>query len=289
MSRLHKPQIQHFYHALSGTLSYVVSDVASSTAAVIDPVLGYDRASGRTEHSAVQEIVEYLKINKLELQWILETHAHADHLSGAQYLKTQCGGTVAIGEGIRSVQSHFLKLFNLQGFIPDGRQFDHLFTNGEVFSIGDMPCKVLATPGHTKDSISYLIGDAVFVGDSLFMMDYGTARCDFPGGDAALLYRSIQSLFALPDETRLFMCHDYRPGGRELRYMATVAEQKSANIHVGKQATEAQFVAMRRERDRNLSLPDLILPSVQVNIRAGHLPEAEDNGVAFIKIPLDAI
>lgn len=281
------PLIQHFYHTQSGTLSYVVSDVATRKAAVIDPVLGYDRASGRTDHSAVHEIVAYLGSNDLELQWILETHAHADHLSAAQYLKTECGGKVAIGAGICAVQAHFAQLFNLQSLAADGRQFDHLFKDDEDFAIGSLSGKVLATPGHTDDSISYLIGDAVFVGDSLFMMDFGTARCDFPGGDAALLYRSIQKLFALPAETRLFMCHDYCPGGRELRYVATVAEQKANNIHVGNDASEKQFVAMRLERDKALPLPDLILPSVQVNIRAGHLPESEDNGVAYIKIPLD--
>ena len=267
----------------------MVSDPTTGKAAVIDPVLGYDRASGRTDTVAAVEIIDYLDANKLQLDWILETHAHADHLTAAQFIKAQRGGRVAIGEGIRQVQAHFSELFNLKPFVADGRQFDHLFEDGETFSIGSLSCRVMATPGHTDDSISYMVEDAVFVGDSLFVMDFGTARCDFPGGDAARLYQSIQMLFELPDETRLFMCHDYCPGGRALRWVATVAEQKEANIHMGNEVSEKQFVAMRQERDGTLDLPDLILPSVQVNIRAGHLPKAEDNQIAYIKIPLDVL
>ena len=281
-------EIQHFYHQPSGTLSYVVSDAAA--AAVIDPVLGFSVVSGKIDSGPADAILDYLGDHGLALQWILETHAHADHLTAAQYIKSRLGGTVAIGHGIVSVQEHFGKLFNLKApFSADGHQFDHLFADNEEFRIGDIQCRVLATPGHTSDSVSYRVEDAVFVGDSLFMPDFGTARCDFPGGDANQLFDSIQRLLALPDETRLFMCHDYPPESRELRFEISVAEQKEKNIHVGGDAGKQQYVAIREQRDANLSLPALILPSIQVNICAGQLPQAEDNDISYIRIPLDRL
>ncbi len=285
-----QPEVQHFYHEQSGTLSYVVSDPQTSAAAVVDPVLGFSVISGRTDSGPADEIIAFIKKNKLTVEWILETHAHADHLSGAQLLKSKLGGKVAIGDGICKVQEYFAPVFNLQPpFAADGHQFDHLFGDNETFTIGNIECRVLSTPGHTSDSVTYLIGKYAFVGDSIFMSDSGTARCDFPGGDAALLYRSIQKLFALPEDTILCMCHDYQPDGRELRYEVTVKEQKQDNIHVGGGTSEDEFVRVRTTRDQSLSLPALILPSIQVNIRAGHLPAAEDNEISYIKIPLDTI
>jgi glyoxylase-like metal-dependent hydrolase (beta-lactamase superfamily II) len=233
-------------------------------------------------------VIDYVRTQRLVVDWILETHAHADHLTGADYIKLKLGGTVAIGEGIRKVQAHFAPLFNLDKTIaPNGGDFDHLFRDGEVFRIGELDCEVIATPGHTNDSISYRTGSAVFVGDSLFMPDYGTARCDFPGGDAAVLYESIRRLLSLPGDTRLYMCHDYRPGERELRWVATVAEQRADNVHVADGVSQEQFTRMRTERDATLGLPALIVPSIQVNIRAGQLPEREDNQIAYIRIPID--
>lgn len=285
-----EPVIQHFYDPPTGTLSYVVADPVTSSAAVIDPVLGYNSVSGRTDTSGADEIAACIGSRGLELQWILETHAHADHLTAAQYLKGKLGGHVAIGEGICDVQQHFQSVFNLKSpFSADGHQFDHLFSDGERFNLGDIECRVLATPGHTDDSVTYLIGNAAFVGDSLFMTDFGTARCDFPGGDAGRLFDSIQRLFALPDDTRLYMCHDYPPDSRELCFETTVSAQKADNIHVGQAATRAEFVGMRIVRDATLSLPALILPAIQVNIQAGKLPESDDNGVSYIRIPLNRL
>ena len=282
--------IQHFYDVQTGSLSYVVSDPVTRAAAVIDPVLGFSAATGRIDNSGAQEIVDHIKSRNLSLVWVLETHAHADHLTAAQFLKSALGGQVGIGEGICNVQEHFAKVFNLRPpFIPDGRQFDRLFSDGDSIEVGNLEVRVLHTPGHTNDSITYVAGDAAFVGDSLFMCDYGTARCDFPGGDAALLYESIQELLSLPDETRLFMCHDYPPENRDLRCVCTVAEQKKQNIHVRDGVSKSDFVNMREKRDATLQLPNLILPSVQVNIRAGCLPVAEDNQIAYLKIPLDTI
>ena len=246
--------------------------------------------SGRTGTAPAQEIIEFVQGAALRVEWILETHAHADHLSAAQYLKAQLGGRIGIGRGICAVQAHFAGVFNLKKpFATDGRQFDRLFDSGETFGLGHVACRVINTPGHTSDSITYLIGDAAFVGDSLFMPDFGTARCDFPGGDAGLLYDSIQTLFELPDATRLYMCHDYPPDGRPLRYEVSVAEQKADNIHVKRGTTKADFVAMRERRDATLDLPKLLLPAIQVNIRAGNLPAEEDNRVAYLKIPLDLL
>lgn len=284
------PDVQHFYDEQTGSLSYVLSDPESNSAAAIDPVLGFSAVSGRTDKSGADKIIEYIRNKSLSLEWILETHAHADHLTAAQYLKSELGGQVGIGRRICDVQEHFAGVFNLQApFSADGRQFDRLFSDGDPIRIGSLDVKVLYTPGHTNDSVSYIVGDAAFVGDSLFMCDYGTARCDFPGGDAGILYDSIRKIYSLPDETRLFMCHDYPPEGRGLRFVCTVAEQKQNNIHVRDGISKSDFVAMRRKRDATLGLPKLILPSVQVNIRAGHLPEAEGNQVSYLKIPLDTI
>lgn len=284
------PDIQHFYDAPTGSLSYVVSDPETKSAAVIDPVLGFSTVSGRTDTTGAGKIVDHIKSRGLGLEWVLETHAHADHITAAQFLKSKLGGQLGIGQGIRKVQEHFARVFNLQEpFRPDGQQFDRLFADGDVIQIGKLDCRVLHTPGHTNDSVTYVINSVAFVGDSLFMCDYGTARCDFPGGDAGLLYDSIQKLYALPDETRLFMCHDYPPDDRGLRFECTVAEQRETNVHVRSGVSKDAFVAMRRERDTKLDLPKLILPSVQVNIRAGNMPEAEDNKISYIKIPLDTI
>jgi glyoxylase-like metal-dependent hydrolase (beta-lactamase superfamily II) len=287
---LSQPDVRHFYHQPTGTLSYVVADPKTSMAAVIDPVLGFSVVSGRTDPAPARDIIEFVQAKDLTLEWILETHAHADHLSSAQSIKAHLGGKVAIGNGIRAVQASFGDIFNLKApFAADGRQFDRLFADGDTFTLGSIECRVMNTPGHTSDSVTYRIGDCAFVGDSLFMPDFGTARCDFPGGDAGLLYDSIQKLFALPAETRLYMCHDYPPEGRPLRYEVSVAEQKESNIHVKTGTAKQDFVAMREKRDATLSLPALILPAIQINIRAGHLPESEDNTVSYIKIPLDTL
>ena len=283
-------RIQHFYHEPTGTLSYIVSDPNNGHAAIIDPVVGYSMVSGRLDTGPSDVIIEYIHKEKLGLEWILETHAHADHITGAQYIKSKLGGSVAIGEGIRKVQKHFAPIFNVNGdFQPDGSQFDRLFSDGDRFAIGGLECDVIATPGHTNDSVSYRIGSAVFVGDSMFMPDFGTARCDFPGGDAELLYDSIQRILSLPGDTRLFMCHDYMPEGRELRWECTVDEQRERNIHVKSGVSKSDFTTMRLERDATLNLPALIVPSIQVNIRAGHLPDAEDNGIAYLKTPIDTL
>ncbi len=282
--------IQHFYDEQTGTLSYVVSDPATGKAAIVDPVLAYAMVSGRTDTGPADVLIEFVEANALSIEWILETHAHADHVTGAQYIKDRLGGTVAIGEGIRQVQAHFGPVFNLgAAFRADGSEFDHLFADGDVFTIGELECEVIATPGHTSDSVSYRIGSSVFVGDSLFMPDFGTARCDFPGGDAELLYDSIRQLLSLPGDTKLYMCHDYMPGGRELRWVCTVDDQRADNIHAAENVSKSEFTAMREERDATLDLPALIVPSIQVNIRAGHLPEAEDNDIAYIKTPIDTL
>lgn len=284
------PVIRHFYHPPSGTLTYVVSDPSTKVAAVVDPVLGFSIVSGRTDTTHVDAVGEYLHGNDLTLAFILETHAHADHLSAAQVLKSRFGGTIGIGRKILDVQAHFKPLFNLKApFAADGHQFDHLFSDGETFMLGELECRIIATPGHTNDGVTYLVGDAAFVGDTLFMTDAGTARCDFPGGDAGLLFDSIMKLLALPEHTMLYLCHDYPPDGRELRFAVSVREQKAENIHVGGGASRQDYIAQREARDATLSLPALILPSIQVNIQAGRLPTAEDNGIHYLKIPLDAL
>ncbi|WP_339409061.1 MBL fold metallo-hydrolase [Pseudomonas sp. EA_35y_Pfl2_R5] len=285
------PLIQAFFDPDTSTYSYVVSDPATGQCAIIDSVLDYDAAAGRTATASADRLIAYVREHGLSVQWLLETHVHADHLSAAPYLKAALGGQLAIGGQIRVVQNTFGKLFNAGGeFAVDGRQFDQLFHDEQAFQIGSLNARALHTPGHTPACMTYLIGDAAFVGDTLFMPDYGTARCDFPGGDARVLYRSIARLFALPASTRLFMCHDYLAPGREQhRYQTTVAEQRANNVHVHQGIDEDAFVAMRQARDAGLGMPALMLPAVQVNMRAGHLPPAEDNGVRYLKVPLNAL
>jgi glyoxylase-like metal-dependent hydrolase (beta-lactamase superfamily II) len=283
-----RPSVEPFLDPDTETWSYVVYDRAGGSAAVVDPVLDYDPKAGRTSTAGAQRLVDFVRAKNLHVEWILETHAHADHLSAAPFVRGEVGGRLAIGEKIREVQKIFRDVFNLKDSLePDGSQFDRLFAAGETFAIGDLECEVMYSPGHTPADMAWRIGDSVFVGDTLFLPDVGTARCDFPGGDAATLYRSIRRLLSLPDETPLFMCHDYPPEGREHQCMATVAEQKRANIHVRDGISEAKFVAMRSQRDATLEMPRLILPSIQVNIRAGQLPPPEDNGVSYLKIPVN--
>ena len=284
------PDVAAFLHADSNTWSYVASDPATRTAAIIDPVLDFDAKSGRTGTTSAQALLEHARQHALDVRWLLETHAHADHLSAAHWLKAQLpGARLAIGAGIRAVQATFRPLFNAD-FAIDGSQFDVLFEDGDAFAFGASNARVFAVPGHTPDSVAYLIGDALFTGDSLFLPDGGSARCDFPGGDAAQLYRSIQRLFAeLPDDTRVFVCHDYGPGGRALAHETTIGAQKRDNIHLRGGIDEAAFVATRTTRDATLPVPALLLPALQVNLRAGALPEPEDNGVRYLKIPLNAI
>ncbi|WP_440029489.1 MBL fold metallo-hydrolase [Chromobacterium amazonense] len=282
-------QIESFFDAATHTISHIVYDRPGGHAAIIDPVLDFDPSSGRSARHGADRLLAFLMERRLTLQWILETHAHADHLSAAGYLKDKAGGQIGIGRRIDEVQSTFSRVFNLEpAFHCDGSQFDHLFEDGETFRIGELDARVLALPGHTPADVGYQVEDAVFVGDTLFMPDVGTARCDFPGGDAAMLYRSIHKLLALPDETRLLLCHDYPPPGREPAWRATVAEQRRANLHARDGVDEAAFVKMRQARDATLDMPRLLLPSIQVNIRAGRLPPAEDNGVRYLKLPLDA-
>lgn len=285
------PIVTPFFHTDSCTWSHVVADPATRQAAIVDPVLDFDAKSGRTATSSAQALVEHVRTHGLDVRWLLETHAHADHLSAGHWLKSHFPQAVlAIGEGIRAVQKTFRPIFNLGEHFPvDGSQFDRLFADGERFAVGAVEAEVIAVPGHTNDSIAYRIGDALFVGDSIFMPDGGTARCDFPGGDARTLYRSIHRLFALPADTRVFVCHDYAPGGRAYACETTIAAQKAGNIHVRDGVSEDEFVAVRTARDATLAMPTLLLPSVQVNIRAGRLPEPEDNGVRYLKLPMDLL
>ena len=284
------PTVTPFFHSPTSTWTYVVSDPATREAAVIDPVLDYDWRSARTGTSSADGVLAHLEAQGLRLRWILETHAHADHLSSAAYLQSRAGGQIAIGTGIRQVQATFKRIFGLgDEFAPDGRQFDRLFADGDTVALGGIEGRVIATPGHTSDSVSYLFGDALFVGDTVFMPDGGSARCDFPGGDAAELYRSVQRLYALPEATRVFVCHDYSPGGRPPQCQTTIGEQRRANVHLKADTSEHDYVAMRRARDATLDVPNLIIPSVQVNIRAGHLPPAESDGVSYLKVPLNVL
>lgn len=287
------PVVHPFRHAGTGTWSYVVADAGSGDAAIIDPVLDFDMASGRTGTGSAQALVDCVAGHGYRVAWLLETHAHADHLSAAQWLKATHWpqAPVAIGAGIGRVQARFRDVFDLgEDFPVDGSQFDHLFAADETFAIGTIPCRAIPVPGHTSDSNAYLVGDALFTGDSLFMPDGGTARCDFPGGSAATLYRSVRRLFdALPDATRVFVCHDYCPDGREPACETTIAAQKRDNIHVREGIDEATFVAMREARDATLGMPDLIIPSLQVNIRAGALPEPRKNGIRYLDVPLDTL
>jgi glyoxylase-like metal-dependent hydrolase (beta-lactamase superfamily II) len=283
-----QPHVAPFHHAATGTWSYIVTDPATRVTAIIDPVLDYDWKSARTATQAADQLIAHCREHGLDVRWILETHAHADHLSAAQYLKREIGGEVAIGAGITSVQRTFKRLFGLgPEFQPDGSQFDRLLADDCTLPLGSAQIHVLPTPGHTNDSVSFLVGDAVFIGDTLFMPDAGSARCDFPGGNAAELYRSVQRLFTLPAGTRVFVCHDYSPGGRAALCETTIEAQRRSNMHIREGVDEATFVQMRRERDATLDVPNLIIPSVQVNIRAGRLPPAEADGTSYLRVPVD--
>ncbi|MFN5513419.1 MAG: MBL fold metallo-hydrolase [Cyanobacteriota bacterium] len=285
------PDVKGFFDPQTYTITYVVADPESRRCAIIDPVWDYNPTNGRLATASADQVIAYVQDRGLTVDWILESHAHADHLTSAQYLKAKLGGKIAIGAAIGKVQATFKQLFNAPAdFATDGAQFDHLFQDGETFALGNLTATVLATPGHTPACVTYVVGDAAFVGDTLFMPDYGTARTDFPGGDAATLYASIQKIFSLPSQTRLFMCHDYLPPGRtEYRWETTVAEERAENVHIRDGISMETFVHQRRERDRTLAAPVLILPSLQVNIRGGHLPAPEENGLSYLKIPLNTI
>ena len=283
-------RIEHFFHPDSFTYTSVVAEEAGEHCVIIDSALDYDPKSGRTATIAADEIVAHVRDNNLVVDWILETHPHADHITAAPYLKEQLGGRIGIGQGVCQVQRNFKAVFNLGAeFAIDGSQFDHLFAEGERFSFGAASGEVWSTPGHTPACVCYLIEDAVFVGDTIFMPDFGSARCDFPDGDARTLFHSVKRLLALPPATRMFMCHDYGPGGREYRWLTTVAEQRADNKHMNDGVGEEEFVAMRTARDNELDMPVLLLPAVQVNIRGGAFPPAEDNGVSYLKMPLNAV
>ena len=285
---MHKPDVTGFYDARTGSIQYVVADPATGKCAIIDPVLDFDEKSGSTATRNADAIIDHVAAKGLTVEWILDTHPHADHFSAARYLKTKTGAPTAIGEHVKGVQRIWKAIYNWPDFACDGSQWDRLFTDGETFRIGELKARVIHSPGHTLASISYVIGDAAFIHDTLFMPDSGSARADFPGGSAADLWRSIQAILALPDETRLFTGHDYCLGGREARWESTVAQQKSKNPHVAGKS-EADFVSLREARDRTLPMPKLILHALQVNVRGGELPAAEDNGRRYLKIPLDAL
>ncbi|GEQ77485.1 hypothetical protein CTTA_4490 [Comamonas testosteroni] len=285
------PRIDSFFDEATFTVSHVVHDPASSACALIDTVLDFDAASGRTSDSCATQLVTHVHAKDLQVQWLLETHAHADHLSAAPLLQERVGGRVAVGQHITTIQEMFGKIFNAgTEFARDGKQFDHLFQDGERFQIGNLQGIALHVPGHTPACIAYVIGDAVFTGDTLFMPDYGTARCDFPGGDAATLYRSIRRLFELPDETRVFLCHDYKAPGRDAYvWETTIGVQRTANVHMHEGVNEHDFVAMRQARDAKLTMPKLMVPAVQINMRAGQMPAPESNGVRYLKLPLNVL
>ncbi|MCC6788427.1 MAG: MBL fold metallo-hydrolase [Hyphomonadaceae bacterium] len=283
------PQVRAFFDEPTFTVSYLVWDPATKRGAVIDSVLDFDPKSGRTGTQSAEAILKAAKQEGVTIDWLLETHAHADHISGAPFLKKATGAPIAIGEHIKAVQRVFKDVFNLSHVTADGRPFDRLVTDGEELPLGEIAIKVLHTPGHTPACVSYLIGDALFVGDTMFMPDYGTARTDFPGGDARTLYRSIQKLLALPEQTRVFLCHDYKAPGRDAyAWQSTIGEERAKNVHLAG-VSEDQFVAMREARDKTLAMPTLILPSIQVNIQAGELPPPEANGVRYLKLPIDAL
>ncbi|MEO9339057.1 MBL fold metallo-hydrolase [Mesorhizobium sp. SB112] len=286
---LQKPEVTAFFDEASSSIQYVVSDPATRKCAIIDPVLGFDEKSGATDTVQADILLAFIEQSGLSLEWILDTHPHADHFSAAQYLKKRTGAPTAIGEKIVGVQKLWKDIYNLPNFPGDGSQWDHLFAEGDVFYIGTLEARVLFSPGHTLASISYVIGDAAFVHDTLFMPDGGSARADFPGGSSSALWNSIQQILSLPDETRIFTGHDYQPGGREPRWESTVAEQKATNIHLVKAKTEADYVALRDARDATLPMPKLILHALQVNMNGGHLPQAEANGTRYLKIPLDTL
>lgn len=285
-----KPIVKGFFDPDTWTVSYVVYEKPGSPCLIIDSVLNYDHKSGRTKTKSADELIAFVKENNLQVEWILETHAHADHVSAAPYLKSKLGGKIAIGDHISTVQGVFKKIFNLESAFPvDGSQFDYLLKDGEEIKVGGLTVKSLFVPGHTPACMAYQIGDAIFVGDTMFMPDVGTARCDFPGGDAHTLYQSMKKILSYPGDTRLFMCHDYPPNGRPVNYETTVAEQKKSNIHMHDGITEDEFVQMRTKRDATLEMPVLILPAIQMNIRAGEMPAPEANGVSYLKIPLNAL
>ena len=286
---MQQPAIQSFFDHDTFTVTHIVSDPVTLKAAIIDSVLDFDPKSGRSSHASADRVIAHVRQAGLTVDWLLETHAHADHLSAAPYLKENLGGKISIGRHIREVQQVFKKIFNARDMNTEGVDFDHLFDDGEQFKIGQIDVRVMHTPGHTPACLTYVIGQDAFVGDTLFMPDYGTARCDFPGGDAATLYRSIQKVLALAPDTRLHLCHDYPPESRAPAWVSTVAEQRAQNIHVHEGITEAEFVKMRTARDQTLDMPTLILPSVQVNVRAGKLPPPEDNGVRYLKIPINLL
>jgi len=284
------PSVTAFFDEATFTVTYVAADPGSGHAAIIDPVLDYDPASGRTSTASADAVVAFVADNGLAVDWVLETHVHADHLSAAPYRRQKLGGKVAIGGNVAKVQQTFKGVFNIEDLPTDGSQFDHLFDDGDEFQVGSIAGSVIGTPGHTPACVTYVVGDAAFVGDTLFMPDYGTARADFPGGDAGTLYDSIQKILSLPDSTRLFMCHDYKaPGRDEFAWETSVAEQRATNVHINRNVSRDEFVAMREQRDAQLGMPKLILPSIQVNVRAGRFPEPEANGVSYLKIPLDAL
>ena len=285
-----KPNIEAFFDTATWTVSYVIFVEVGGSCAIIDPVLDYDPKSGRTSTQFADKLIRFIKNQHLTVEWILETHAHADHLSSAYYLKSQLGGKIAIGDGIPAVQKTFKKIFNLgDEFVPNGSHFDHLLTDGEIFQVGKLSAKAISVSGHTPADLAYQFDDAIFIGDTLFMPDVGTARADFPGGDARQLYRSIRKLLAFPPKTRLFMCHDYPPTDRAIQWQSTVAEQRAYNIHVHDSIGEDEFVAIRTARDKTLEAPTLLMPSIQTNVRAGKMPPVEENGIAYFKIPINAI
>ncbi len=285
-----QPIVESFFDPVTGTFTHVLYAEAGGQAAIIDPVLDYDPKSGRTTTTSADRVIAFVREQALSVQWLLETHVHADHLSAAHYLQAYLGGSVGIGEEVTAVQATFSKIFNFGANFPtDGAQFQRLFKDDEHFAIGPLDCRVLAVPGHTSACVAYLVGDALFVGDTLFMPDTGTARCDFPGGDATTLYRSIRRLLELPAATRIFLCHDYPPSAREPTALTSVAAQREANIHVHDGVSEAAFVQLRTARDLTLAMPVLLFPAIQINIRAGELPPVEDNGRRYLKIPLNAL
>ncbi|MBO0345614.1 MBL fold metallo-hydrolase [Roseibium sp. CAU 1637] len=285
-----RPDVTGFFDAATNTISYVVQDPASTACAVVDPVMDIDYAAGRISHAHADDIIAFIQKNGLTLDWLIETHVHADHLSGAPYIQEKLGGKLGIGANIIIVQETFGKVFN-EGteFQRDGSQFDQLFEDGDTYRVGGMECRALHTPGHTPACMTHVMGDAAFVGDTLFMPDGGSARADFPGGDAGTLYDSIQKVLSLPDETRLFMCHDYGPNGRDIRWETTVADEKAHNIHVGNGTSREEFVAFRTARDAKLDMPKLIIPSLQINMRGGDLPPADDTGKRFLKVPINGL
>jgi len=285
------PDVSAFFDEVTNTVTYLVSDPETKKGAIIDSVLDYEACSGRTKTTSADALINIIEEKNLLIDWILETHAHADHFSAAPYLQKQVGGTIAIGEHISNIQRVFGGLFNEgDSFRSDGSQFGHLFSDNEPFKIGNLEAQIMYVPGHTSACVAYIIGDAIFVGDTLFMPDFGSARCDFPGGDAGKLYESVQKIYELPDTTRMFLCHDYKTKDRDyFAWETTVGEQKRSNVHLNTSVSRTEFINMRTKRDKELAMPKLILPSIQVNMRAGNIPEPEDNGVSYLKIPLNAV